>query len=157
MATSKMSRQRRKTAGLRPRLPPVVGLPRRGREWIKDNLRMLHMRGIAPKLTRKRGFDGEDRRPDLRRSPISKTAAPWIDSFGQEPHRTMATMMAQQLGRKRMESMGTTRWPTAVLWTPGTASSATPRVEEVFHVPKVRLRRSSPEETRDGSNTFGCK
>jgi hypothetical protein len=37
---------------------------------------MLHMRGIAPKLTRERGIDDDGRRPDLgKKSSISSTAA----------------------------------------------------------------------------------
>uniref|UniRef100_A0A0D3GQT7 Uncharacterized protein n=1 Tax=Oryza barthii TaxID=65489 RepID=A0A0D3GQT7_9ORYZ len=61
---------------------------------------MLHMRGIAPKLTRERGTDDVGRWPDLRKKErISFSADLQRDSLGRPSPGTLATLMAQRLGR----------------------------------------------------------
>uniref|UniRef100_A0A0E0NX63 Uncharacterized protein n=1 Tax=Oryza rufipogon TaxID=4529 RepID=A0A0E0NX63_ORYRU len=72
---------------------------------------MLHMRGIAPKLTRQRGIDDDGQRPDLgKKSSISSTAADLGDVGG-----AMAWSAEARVDWKA-------KWPTAALWTPRAAS-----------------------------------
>jgi hypothetical protein len=105
---------------------PDSGLPRREVERLNDNLRMLHERGTAPKLTRERGTDDVGRRPDLRKKErISLLAALQRDSLRRPYPRTLATLMAQRLGRRCTGSSGTAKRPTAALWTPRTPTSST--------------------------------
>uniref|UniRef100_I1QZX1 Uncharacterized protein n=1 Tax=Oryza glaberrima TaxID=4538 RepID=I1QZX1_ORYGL len=121
-----MARRRWIASASRRRFVPVFGLPRRGGEWIKDHPRMLHMRGIAPKLTRERGTDDVGRRPDLRKKErISLSAALQRDYLGRPSPGTLATIMAQRLGRRCTGSSGTAKRPMAALWTPRTPTSST--------------------------------
>jgi hypothetical protein len=74
------------TTGRRRRLLPVFGLLRRGGKWIKDYLRVLHKRGIAPKLTRERVIDDDSQRPDLKKKgSISRFRALPLNSSGGWP------------------------------------------------------------------------
>uniref|UniRef100_A0A0D3HLH1 Uncharacterized protein n=2 Tax=Oryza TaxID=4527 RepID=A0A0D3HLH1_9ORYZ len=121
-----MARRRWIASASRRRFVPVFGLPRRGGEWIKDHPKMLHMRGIAPKLTRERGTDDVGRRPDLRKKErISLSAALQRDYLGRPSPGTLATIMAQRLGRRCTGSSGTAKRPMAALWTPRTPTSST--------------------------------
>nr|BAC99463.1 hypothetical protein [Oryza sativa Japonica Group]BAC99733.1 hypothetical protein [Oryza sativa Japonica Group] len=118
---------------------PDSGLPRREVERLNDNLRMLHERGTAPKLTRERGTDDVGRRPDLRKKErISLLAALQRDSLRRPYPRTLATLMAQRLGRRRARRNVFDPWKGSI-----------------DHVLMIRLWRSSPEKTYSGSNTFG--
>uniref|UniRef100_A0A0E0D2R5 Uncharacterized protein n=1 Tax=Oryza meridionalis TaxID=40149 RepID=A0A0E0D2R5_9ORYZ len=68
---------------------------------------------------------------------------------------TKATSVAQWLGQRRLESIGTAKWPTAALWTPRAASSLAQG--ELNHISMVGMRQSSPEKICDRSNIFDGK
>ena len=125
MATFEMLQRRQRTAGRQRRLLLAFGLSKWGRKRFKDHMRMLHVWGIAPKLTRERGIEGMSRRPDLRKKgSISSTAVPRIDSSGRPPSRMPAMLLAQWLGQRWLESTGTAKRRTAAPWTLRTPTSA---------------------------------
>uniref|UniRef100_A0A0D9Y7S9 Uncharacterized protein n=1 Tax=Oryza glumipatula TaxID=40148 RepID=A0A0D9Y7S9_9ORYZ len=125
MATFKMLQRWQRTAGRRRRLLLAFGLSKGGGKRFKDHLRMLHVRGIVPKLTREQGIEGMSRRSDLRKKGlISSMAVPRIDSSGRPPSGMPAMLLAQWLGQQWLESTGMAKRRTAAPWTPRTPTSA---------------------------------
>uniref|UniRef100_A0A0D3GFB3 Uncharacterized protein n=1 Tax=Oryza barthii TaxID=65489 RepID=A0A0D3GFB3_9ORYZ len=126
MATFEMLRRRQRTAGRRRRLLLAFGLSKEGGRQLKNYLRMLHVRGIAPKLTRERVIDDDDRRLYLKKKGlISLITMPQFNSFDGLAIGILAKTVAQWLGQQRLESTVTAKWPTAALWTPRTPMSST--------------------------------
>uniref|UniRef100_A0A0E0EA84 Uncharacterized protein n=1 Tax=Oryza meridionalis TaxID=40149 RepID=A0A0E0EA84_9ORYZ len=82
IALTKLGRRRRRVE----RPGDGVGSFPRGGKWIKDYLRVLHKRGIAPKLTRERVIDDDSQRPDLKKKgSISRFRALPLNSSGGWP------------------------------------------------------------------------